>query len=116
MSCIDVMKMMRENRELFEILLEHFVYDPLIDWRSPHPSTSHESNLIPLYVVNPTLAARCSRDKRVAEADATFKLFELRMSELGPDWSTNHEEMIAILSSLSSVTISLSVIHSEIER
>ncbi len=92
--------MMRDNRELFQILLEHFVYDPLIDWRSPLPSSSHESTLIPLYVVNPSLAARCSIQKRNAETDATFKLFELRMSELGPDWSVNHNEMNDILSSL----------------
>ena len=99
LSCIDVMEMMRRNKELFEILLEHFVYDPLIDWRSSS-SSPQESALVPLYVVNPALAASCSVEKRRAETDATFKLFELRMSELGPDWSINRSEMLDVLSSL----------------
>ncbi|EFX69271.1 hypothetical protein DAPPUDRAFT_228726, partial [Daphnia pulex] len=116
LSCIDVMKMMRENRELFKILLEHFVYDPLIDWRTPLPSTSHESTLIPLYVVNPALAAQCSIQKRIAETDSTFKLFELRMSELGPDWSLNHDEMVSILSSLKESSSAWGDIHQQIER
>ncbi len=116
LSCIDVMKMMRENRELFKILLEHFVYDPLIDWRTPLPSTSHESTLIPLYVVNPALAAQCSIQKRIAETDSTFKLFELRMSELGPDWSFNHDEMVSILSSLKESSSAWDDIHQQIER
>ncbi len=51
-------------------------------------------------MVNPSLAARCSIQKRNAETDATFKLFVLRMSELGPDWSVNHNEMNVIISSL----------------
>lgn len=108
--------MMRDNRELFKILLEHFVYDPLIDWRTPVPSTSQESTLIPLYVVNPALAARCSVEKRNAEADATFKLFELRMSELGPDWSFNHNDMIANLSALKDASTSWEEVHKQIER
>lgn len=108
--------MMRDNRELFQILLEHFVYDPLIDWRSPLPSTSHESTLIPLYVVNPALAARCSKEKRIAETESTFKLFELRMSELGPDWALNHKEMMAILSSLNDASAAWADVYIQIEQ
>lgn len=116
LSCIDVMKMMRDNRELFQILLEHFVYDPLIDWRSPLPSTSHESTLIPLYVVNPALAARCSKEKRIAETESTFKLFELRMSELGPEWTLNHKEMMSILSSLKDASAAWADVYIQIEQ
>lgn len=116
LSSIDVMRMMRENQELFKILLEHFVYDPLIDWRTPVPSTSHESTLIPLYVVNPALATRCSIQKRNAEADATFKLFELRMSELGPDWSFNHNDMTTVLSALKDTSSAWEEVHNQIER
>ncbi|KAK4015632.1 hypothetical protein OUZ56_030607 [Daphnia magna] len=116
LSSIDVMRMMRENQELFKILLEQFVYDPLIDWRTPVPSTSHESTLIPLYVVNPALATRCSIQKRNAEADATFKLFELRMSELGPDWSFNHNDMTTVLSALKDTSSAWEEVHNQIER
>ena len=102
LSCVDVMRILREHRHLLEILLEHFVFDPLIDWRSS--SSSYDSALIPLYVVNPSLAADCGNRKRRAELDATQELFRLRTSELGADWSSNHHQMIVTLSSLKETT------------
>jgi len=102
LSCVDVMRVLRENRHLLKILLEHFVYDPLIDWRSS--SSSQDSALIPLYVVNPSLAADCGNRKRRAELDATQELFRLRTSELGADWSSNHHQMIITLTSLKETT------------
>ena len=104
LSCIDVMQVIRDHRQLFQILLEHFVYDPLIDWKSPNASSTTESSLIPLYVVDPALASSCSKQKRAAETDATFQLFQLRMSELGPEWLSNRDHMVSVLSSLKDVT------------
>ena len=113
------MKSLRENRDLFLILLEHFVYDPLVDWRSAQQHAgpgSHESTLVPLYVVDPTLAASCSRRKRRMETDATIQLFRLRSSELGPDWTQNRQEMIGAVSSLSETASVWSELHAQEEK
>lgn len=115
LSCIDVMRMMRENRELFLILLEHFIYDPLIDWKTGSTSGAQEAALVPLYVVNPTLAAKCSREKRRAELDATFELFQLRTSELGPEWSASHKEMEDTVGSLRTSCLDWMEVQKQIE-
>lgn len=116
LSCIDVMRMMRDNRELFLILLEHFIYDPLIDWKATNTSSAHEATLVPLYVVNPSLAASCSRVKRRAELDSTFELFQLRISELGPEWSASHEEMQDTVDSLKTTSFDWSESQKHLER
>lgn len=116
LSCVDVLKSLRENRDLFLILLEHFVYDPLVDWRSPVQSGSHESMLVPLYVVNPSLAARCSRQKRKMESAATVELFRLRSCELGPDWALNRKEMEGAVTSLSETAAVWMDLHGQIEK
>ncbi len=59
-----------------QVLLEHFVYDPLIDWRVQWSGTGHESTLVPLSVLDPALAARCSRRKRALEHLATFQVHQ----------------------------------------
>lgn len=116
LSCIDVMKSLRENRDLFLILLEHFVYDPLVDWRSPIQTGSHESMIVPLYVVDPSLAARCSRQKRKMETAATLELFRLRSAELGPDWELNHKEMNGAVTSLSETAAVWMDLNGQIEK
>lgn len=107
------MQTMRDNRQLLEILLEHFVYDPLIDWRVQ--SGTHESTLVPLYVINPSLAARCSSQKRRIEMDSTFQLFQLRRSELGPDWSENRKELSATVCKLKETVVNWSTIQDQID-
>ena len=114
LSCIDVMQTMRDNKEFYEIMLEHFVYDPLIDWRVQ--SGTHESILVPLYVIDPTLAAHCSKQKRKMELDSTFELFKLRTSELGPDWQENRKEMCSTVSQLKDVATKWSDLQTENQR
>lgn len=114
LSCIEIMQTMRDNRQLLEILLEHFVYDPLIDWRVQ--SGTHESTLIPLYVINPSLAARCSSQKRKIEMDSTFQLFQLRRSELGPDWSENRIEMSTTVQQLRETAANWLTTQNQIEK
>ena len=108
------MKMMRQNSELFQILLEHFVYDPLIDWR-PQFGTN-EATLVPLFVVNPSLAAQCFKQKRALGMDAVFELFKLRTSELGPDWLANKAEIVSIVGVLKEATDSWIDVHKLVQR
>ena len=109
-----MLRTLRTNRELFQILLEHFVYDPLIDWKSQFGT--HESTLVPLYVINPVLAAQCSKQRRNLEMDATFDLFKLRTSEIGPDWSASKAELESVIAALDKSADSWIALENRIER
>ena len=84
-SCVHVLSTLRSGHQVLTMLLDAFVFDPLVDWTShEHTSTSGISLALQLAVYGSNWKAK-SRDRLTD----TIELFQLRMTENHSLWMNN---------------------------
>ncbi|CAG8560727.1 5738_t:CDS:10, partial [Ambispora gerdemannii] len=76
-ACETALKVMRKNKEMLTILLEAFVYDPLVDWH-------HEVTI--------------DRDKQIMELEENLSLLTSRIAELKHPLEMKHKQLTTLLS------------------
>ncbi|CAG8553655.1 2074_t:CDS:10, partial [Ambispora leptoticha] len=76
-ACETALKVMRKNKEMLIILLEAFVYDPLVDWH-------HEVTI--------------DRDKQIMELEEHLSLLTSRIAELKHPLEMKHKQLTTLLS------------------
>ncbi|KAG9306966.1 hypothetical protein G9A89_000880, partial [Geosiphon pyriformis] len=75
-ACENVLRIMRENKEIFLFLLEAFVYDPLVDW---HHDMSDD------------------RDKQVMDFEENLSLLTSRIEELKNPLEIKQDRLLVLL-------------------
>lgn len=85
MTCEQVMKVLRKNKETLLTLLEAFVYDPLIDW-TPGNETGYTGAV---YGGGRSLVMENRLNKRQLEKEITFAMLNVRITEAKYDWLIN---------------------------
>ncbi|XP_050421824.1 serine/threonine-protein kinase SMG1 [Adelges cooleyi] len=96
LTCEQVMKVLRKNKETLLTLLEAFVYDPLIDW-TPGNETGYTGAV---YGGGRTLVKENRMNRRQLEKEITLAMLNVRITEAKHDWLDNRENMLASLSSI----------------
>ncbi|KAF1770033.1 hypothetical protein GCK72_001850 [Caenorhabditis remanei] len=89
-SCVHVLSTLRSGHQVLTMLLDAFVFDPLVDWTShEHTSTSGISLALQLAVYGSNWKAK-SRDRLTD----TIELFQLRMTENHSLWMNNRDDLL----------------------
>lgn len=83
LSSENVLKILRNGKEILLNLLESFIYDPLIDW------TGHDTGVLAAFFGGESnLYEQITIKKRQVEKDALLRMFELRKIEIRHNWTT----------------------------
>ncbi|CAF3645050.1 unnamed protein product [Rotaria socialis] len=81
LSSENVLKILRNGKEILLNLLESFIYDPLIDW------TGHDTGVLAaFYGGQSNLYEQITIKKRQVEKDALLRMFHLRQIEIRHTW------------------------------
>ncbi|CAF4011090.1 unnamed protein product, partial [Rotaria magnacalcarata] len=81
LSSENVLKILRNGKEILLNLLESFIYDPLIDW------TGHDTGVLAaFYGGQSNLYEQITIKKRQVEKDALLRMFHLRQIEIRHNW------------------------------
>uniref|UniRef100_A0A8R1DM78 Serine/threonine-protein kinase smg-1 n=1 Tax=Caenorhabditis japonica TaxID=281687 RepID=A0A8R1DM78_CAEJA len=89
-SCVHVISTLRNGHQVLTMLLDAFVFDPLVDWTShEHTSTSGVSLAIQLAVYGSNWKNK-SRE-RISE---TMELLQLRATEMKTLWLNNCDDLL----------------------
>lgn len=82
LSSENVLKILRQGKEILLNLLESFIYDPLIDW------TGHDTGVLAaFYGGQNNFYNQLIKKKRQAEKEALLKMFQHRIVEIRPRWT-----------------------------
>lgn len=84
-SCVHVLSTLRSGHQVLTMLLDAFVFDPLVDWTShEHTATSGVSLALQLAVYGSNWKTKAK--ERLTDA---MELLNLRMSEVQTLWLAN---------------------------
>ncbi|XP_050541278.1 serine/threonine-protein kinase SMG1 [Daktulosphaira vitifoliae] len=89
LTCEQVMKVLRKNKETLLTLLEAFVYDPLIDW-TPENETGYTGAV---YGGRRSLVTENKINRKQLEKEITLAMLNIRITEAKYDWITNKKSM-----------------------
>ncbi|CAF3430378.1 unnamed protein product [Rotaria socialis] len=88
LSSENVLKILRNGKEILLNLLESFIYDPLIDW------TGHDTGVLAaFYGGQNNLYEQITVKKRQVEKDALLRMFQIRKIEIRQNWITLGESI-----------------------
>jgi len=80
-SSENVLKILRQGKEILLNLLESFIYDPLIDW------TGHDTGVLAAFYGGQShLYEQVTSKKRQVEKDSLVRMFQLRQIEIKTIW------------------------------
>ncbi|VVC40721.1 Hypothetical protein CINCED_3A013789 [Cinara cedri] len=96
LTCEQVMKVLRKNKETLLTLLEAFVYDPLIDW-TPGNETGYTGAV---YGGGRTLVMENRLNRRQLEKEITLAMLNVRITETKYDWLNNRDNMLESLANI----------------
>ncbi|OAD60741.1 Serine/threonine-protein kinase SMG1 [Eufriesea mexicana] len=80
LACEHTLRVMRRGRETLLTLLEAFIYDPLVDWRTG------ADNSIASYGI----------ERKQLEQELTRAMFAVRTAEMRAEWLANRDELMKI--------------------
>uniref|UniRef100_A0A1I7T9F9 Serine/threonine-protein kinase smg-1 n=1 Tax=Caenorhabditis tropicalis TaxID=1561998 RepID=A0A1I7T9F9_9PELO len=89
-SCVHVLSTLRSGDQVLTMLLDAFVFDPLVDWTShEHTSTSGVSLALQLAVYGSNWKSKAR--ERLTD---TVELFKLRVTEMQSLWKNNRDDLL----------------------
>ncbi|EGT41634.1 hypothetical protein CAEBREN_10861 [Caenorhabditis brenneri] len=89
-SCVHVLSTLRSGHQVLTMLLDAFVFDPLVDWTShEHSSTSGVSLALQLAVYGSGWKSKAR--ERLTD---TMELLQLRMNEMQSLWKNNRDDLL----------------------
>ncbi|CCD67583.1 Serine/threonine-protein kinase smg-1 [Caenorhabditis elegans] len=89
-SCVHVLSTLRSGHQVLTMLLDAFVFDPLVDWTShEHTATSGVSLALQLAVYGSNWKTKAK--ERLTDA---MELLNLRMSEVQTLWLANRDDLL----------------------
>jgi len=81
LSSANVLKILREKKEILLNLLESFIYDPLIDW------IGHDTGILAAFFGGQShLYEQITTKKRQVEKDSLLRMFNIRTIEIRHNW------------------------------
>uniref|UniRef100_A0A2S2R2K0 non-specific serine/threonine protein kinase n=1 Tax=Sipha flava TaxID=143950 RepID=A0A2S2R2K0_9HEMI len=96
LTCEQVMKVLRKNKETLLTLLEAFVYDPLIDW-TPGNETGYTGAV---YGGGRTLLIENRLNRKQLEKEITLAMLHVRITEAKYEWLNNRDCMLESLTNI----------------
>ncbi|CAF4629957.1 unnamed protein product [Rotaria sp. Silwood2] len=83
LSSENVLRILRNRKEILLNLLKSFIYDPFIDW------IGHDTGVLAaFYGDQSSLFDQVTMKKRQVEKDSLFRMFHLRTIEMRQNWIT----------------------------
>ncbi|CAI6351779.1 unnamed protein product [Macrosiphum euphorbiae] len=96
LTCEQVMKVLRKNKETLLTLLEAFVYDPLIDW-TPGNETGYTGAV---YGGGRSIVMENRLNRRQLEKEITLAMLNVRITEAKFDWLSNRDNMLESMTNI----------------
>uniref|UniRef100_A0ABD2W8V2 non-specific serine/threonine protein kinase n=2 Tax=Trichogramma kaykai TaxID=54128 RepID=A0ABD2W8V2_9HYME len=97
-ACEHTLSQMRQGRETLLTLLEAFVYDPLVDWRS-----GSDTSILSYAAAGKARSRANGTTRKKLEIELTHAMFKVRVCEMRIEWLNNKDEVTKIFPALISV-------------